>query len=298
MFMGQDPSFSCSVHLSSLDDALSFLAANGQEPLLQYLKHLPPARQKRLVASLAGIDLNEFSRMRHVVLQGSDVALDLSRIEPVPVISRDSLGEYESVGEETLRQGKCAALTVAGGLGSRLGFDGPKGCFSIMPLSGKSLFAVFAERIQRYGERFGFTPYWFIMTSDATHQQTQDFFETHKFWGLDRQKVFFFRQGCFPVFDQAGHLLLAAEDRICFAPNGHGGVFEALAEAGLLSLMREKGIEYLSYFQVDNPLVRIFDARFLGYHLAEHAEISTKVVWKRGPDENVGVFARVDGRTT
>ncbi len=201
-----------------------------------------------------------------------------------------------ALGETALRAGRCAALLVAGGQGTRLGFSGPKGLFPIGPISGKSLYQLHAERIRALGRRYGQPMPLLIMTRPANHDDTTRFFEEHDRFGLAAEEVHFFTQGTYPTFSEEGKVQLAAIDRLSESPDGHGGVVEALRISGLLRHLRDREIEHVFYFQVDNPLVRIADPLFLGHHIHENADVSAKVVAKIDPLEKVGVLANADGR--
>ena len=201
-----------------------------------------------------------------------------------------------STGEAALRAGRVAAFTVAGGQGTRLGYDGPKGTFVITPIKGKSLFQVFAEKIAAAGRRYGRPLHWFIMTSHANHEQTEAFFVEKKFFGLDRARVHFFRQGRMPAVDFDGKILLETKSSLALSPDGHGGSLRALHRSGALDVMQTEGVDVLSYFQVDNPLVRCIDPEFIGFHLMHGSEMSSKTVTKCGPEEKVGHFCLQNGR--
>jgi UDP-N-acetylglucosamine/UDP-N-acetylgalactosamine diphosphorylase len=196
--------------------------------------------------------------------------------------------QAESRGVQHLRQGKVAALTVAGGSGTRLGFPGPKGLVPITPLKRKTLFQVFAEKLRAIERLHGVRMHWFIMTSADTHEATYEAFQTNHWY--DAKYVHLFRQGVLPAFTMEGICLLTNEPSVNYCPDGHGGVFKALASTGCLNKMLAYGIETLSYFQVDNPLVCIGDCNFLGLHLNRMSDFSTKVVAKTNADEKVGVF--------
>jgi UDP-N-acetylglucosamine/UDP-N-acetylgalactosamine diphosphorylase len=177
---------------------------------------------------------------------------------------------------------------VAGGQGTRLGYDGPKGTFPVTPLKRKPLFQVFAEKILAAGRRHGRPLHWFIMTSHANHTATGAFFAAHQFFGLDPARVHFFRQGRMPAVDFAGKILLESD--------GHGGSLRALHRSGALDLMKSEGVDTVSYFQVDNPLVRCIDPEFIGWHRLQGAEMSAKMVLKAYPEEKLGHFCRQHGR--
>ena len=204
------------------------------------------------------------------------------------------------IGDRLIRAGKLAAFTVAGGQGTRLGFDGPKGFFPAGAVTGKPLFAFFADALLGAGDRFGLVAPWYVMTSTRNHQQTVAFFKEHNYFGLDPADLFLFPQGEMPSLDiRSGRILLAEPGRIATNPDGHGGSLRALHRSGALADMIARGIEHISYFQVDNPIVRVIDPVFLGLHVGEHssAEMSSKMVPKAFPDERLGVFCQTQGRT-
>ena len=187
------------------------------------------------------------------------------------------------IGADALAAGEVAVILVAGGSGTALGFEGPKGTFPIGPVSSASLFQIHAEKIVALGKRFGRAIPLYVMTSPENHETTIAFFEQHDRFGLERLR--FFTQGQMPAFDRTtGKILLAARDHIALAPDGHGGTITALAarpegrQPSCIDEMRELGVKTLFYFQVDNPLVRVADPAFLGLHLEAGADISFKVV--------------------
>ncbi|MES2696706.1 MAG: UDPGP type 1 family protein, partial [Verrucomicrobiota bacterium] len=210
---------------------------------------------------------------------------------------RRAWAKAKAKGEEALRAGRVAAFTVAGGQGTRLGYDGPKGTFPVTPVKKKTLFQVFAEKVRAAGERYGKPLHWFIMTSHANHAATEAFFKANKFFGLKKSRVHFFRQGRMPAVDFEGKILLETKSSIALSPDGHGGSLRALERSGALALMEREGIDTLSYFQVDNPLVRAIDPAFIGWHLLQRAEMSSKMVPKAYALEKVGVFCAQKGKT-
>ncbi|MFG0332559.1 MAG: UTP--glucose-1-phosphate uridylyltransferase, partial [Maioricimonas sp. JB049] len=204
----------------------------------------------------------------------------------------------ESRGLDLLRAGKVGAILVAGGQGTRLGFDQPKGMFPIGPVSNKMLFQFHCEQlVARSRDARQPIPY-FIMTSAATHADTVACFEENNCFGLPKEDVYFFQQGSLPAVDHAEpKILLAGKDRVATSPDGHGGILKALARTGMLDIMQERGLEHLYYHQVDNPTAIMCDPVFLGFHEQQNSDMSTKVVAKESAAEKMGVMVSVDGRT-
>ena len=281
-------------------DSKAFAAA-GQSHLLRRLDQLSGDQAVRFQRDLEQLDL---SCLQRLWCADDDAAVQVAPKPPALVELTDRAVRAEAVsrGQALLAQGKVACLTVAGGQGSRLGWDGPKGTFPSGPISGDSLFAQFAGQIQRETTRYGQPVPWCIMTSPLNHESTVAFFEQQRHFGLDPSTVSFFTQGVMPSVDrESGEVLLSAPDAIAFNPDGHGGTLRALATSGLLARLREQGVEHLSYFQVDNPLVRALDPVFLGLHVegsVSSGEVTSKAVAKRAAEEKVGVFGVQDGRLT
>jgi UDP-N-acetylglucosamine/UDP-N-acetylgalactosamine diphosphorylase len=281
----------------------SYRAAN-QAQVFAFWDKLNPSQRAELIAQAAEVDLAEVDRLnRSLVFKSGGGSVKLEGLEPAPVTRLPSQGgdaaawaRARATGEEALRAGRVAAFTVAGGQGTRLGYDGPKGTFAVTPVKQKPLFAVFAEKIQAAGVRYGKPLHWFIMTSHANHAQTEDFFAEQHYFGLDKGRVHFFRQGRMPAVGFDGKILLETPGSLALSPDGHGGSLRALHRSGALDLMKSENVDTLSYFQVDNPLVRCVDAAFIGFHLEAKSEMSSKMVTKAYPEEKVGHFCRQDGK--
>jgi UDP-N-acetylglucosamine/UDP-N-acetylgalactosamine diphosphorylase len=278
-------------------ELLHRLTRHRQEHVLARWDFLTVAGRESLVAQLAGID---FAELESLYLRKDEPHTHLpprERIAPLPGSLPGASAAERARGEEALRRGEVAALLVAGGQGSRLGFDRPKGMFPVGPVSGVSLFQMHAEKTLALSRRYGKPVPLLVMTSPATHDETEAYFREHLFFGLSERDVFFFQQGTMPSLEFAtGRLLLEQPGRLFLSPNGHGGTLTALSESGLLADMKARGIRHVFYFQVDNPLVKICDPEFLGRHLAAESEVSSKYVVKQDPREKAGVLAVLDGR--
>ena len=276
----------------------------GQSQVFAFFDRLAPEAQRRLLDEAAEIDLTEVDRLTRTLLAPHAAAgVDLSDLAPAPYERRPEHGgdaaawaRAKAAGEAALRAGRVAAFTVAGGQGTRLGYDGPKGTFRVTPVKQKPLFQVFAEKIRAAGVRYSRPVHWFIMTSHANHEATEAFFAEHKCFGLDRARVHFFRQGRMPAVDFEGKILLETTSSLALSPDGHGGSLRALDRSGALDLMKREGVDTLSYFQVDNPLVRSIDPAFIGWHVLRGSEMTSKMVPKAYAEEKVGVFCSQRGR--
>lgn len=280
------------------DDLRHRLRQAGQDHVLAHWDQIDDAGRRRLVQQLEGLDLTQLAGL-YAQRDEPAAALDISRVEPVPFVPVEAPDNAarRGDGEAALRRGEVAALVVAGGQGTRLGSDQPKGMYPVGPVSRKTLFHFHAEKVLAASRRYGRPVPFCVMTSHATHGETVAFFEQQNYFGLPRDEVHFFTQGTMPALELAtGRLLLEAPGRLFLSPDGHGGTLTALAASGLLARLKARGVRQVFYFQVDNPLVKIADPTFLGHHLHHRSEVSSKVVAKRGAKEKVGVFAQVGGR--
>jgi UDP-N-acetylglucosamine/UDP-N-acetylgalactosamine diphosphorylase len=278
-------------------------ARAGQWQVFAFFEALDPAGRSRLLEQAGEVDLAEVDRLNRTLVKSGGAAVDLSGLAPAPYAPLPENGgdaaqwaSARAEGEAALRAGRAAAFTVAGGQGTRLGYDGPKGTFPVTPVRSKSLFQVFAEKILASGRRYGRPLHWFIMTSHQNHAASEAFFSDNGFFGLDRNRVHFFRQGRMPAVDFEGRILLESPGSLALSPDGHGGSFRALDRSGALDLMDSEGIDILSYFQVDNPLVRCVDPAFIGWHLRNRSQMSSKMVPKAYPEEKLGHFCEQAGR--
>lgn len=291
------------------DRIRSRLSRINQSHLLNFLDQLPPSQQQSLLVQIDSLDLESLPALIDAYVVHKPVFQLPSKLEPAgyyPLDSRSPQRPWDkaamkAAGEALIRMGKVAAFVVAGGQGSRLGFDGPKGCYPVGAVTNKPLFQILAEGILATRRRYGASVPWYIMTSPLNHAATVDFFEHHTYFGLDKDHVMFFQQGVSPSLDiKTGKILLAAKHEVATNPDGHGGAVRALHVSGALADMQRRSILHLSYFQVDNPLVRVIDPVFLGLHAAapdSSAEMSSKMVAKASPEEKVGVFCLANGRT-
>lgn len=268
----------------------------GQEDVLRWWDRLTEPQREEFHAQLEQIDLDEVHKL--YALREQKFSLPpRERVKPIEWITPASQPETRRLAEQAYRDGRLAMLIVAGGQGTRLNFDRPKGMYPIGPVTNKSLFQIHSEKVLAVRRRFGKPAPLLIMTSPATHADTVAYFEENRCFGLPKEDVFFFCQEMMPALDLAtGKLLLEDPGRLFLSPNGHGGVLPALHKGGLLRSLRQRGVEQIYYFQVDNPMIDVLDFDFVGTHLAARADVSAKVVPKEQPGEKLGVFAEVDGR--
>ena len=274
-------------------EAEKLLAKCSQEHVLKHWKKLNKKEREALLEQIATIDPKSVARCADALGKGAEVPDSSKGKAPkVAVLKGKKLAEARAAGEVELSEGRVAALLVAGGQGSRLGYDGPKGCYEIGPITNAPLFYFHARKILARSIRYGASIPFYVMTSEANNAATVQCFEENDYFGLNPDDVFFFTQGMWPGMSAEGKIILDQPGHIFMSPDGHGGLLAALKRSGALADMKKRGIKSVFFFQVDNPLVEIADPAFIGYHVMNKSEYSLKLCAKRDPKEKVGMPMR------
>jgi UDP-N-acetylglucosamine/UDP-N-acetylgalactosamine diphosphorylase len=273
------------------------LVAGGQEHVLAWWPTLSDADRRTLNDQLEALDFDQLREL-YAERDAPNVVPPPERIAPLPVAQLEPADTAtRAAGEDALRRGEVAVLIVAGGQGTRLGFDHPKGMFGIGPVTNKSLFQIHAEKVLALQRRYEQPIPLLVMTSPATHDETVQFFEQHDHFGLRREDAVFFTQGTMPALDLVtGRLLREAPGQLFLSPNGHGGTLLALAQSGLLDSLQARGFRHVFYYQVDNPVLHVCDPLFVGHHVRTRSEVSTKAIAKNGSLDKLGNLVLIDGR--
>lgn len=282
------------------------LKAIGQSHLFSFCGELDENQQGLLLNQLEALDFKHIPMWVEQYVKNESPLTIPTEFEPAPSYPAEAASpehgkkyaQARQLGESLIRAGKVAGFVVAGGQGTRLGFDGPKGNFPISPVRKKTLFQLFAESLLAASQKYNTTVPWYIMTSPLNHAATVEALEAAGHYGLDKKDVFIFQQGTLPNFGFDGKILMADKATLASGPDGHGGSLKALHKSGAVADMQRRGIEILSYWQVDNPLIQTIDPLFIGLHAMDHAEMSSKALVKAEPLEKVGNFCLVDGKVT
>ncbi|MBR7127952.1 MAG: UDPGP type 1 family protein [Lentisphaeria bacterium] len=276
----------------------------GQEHLLKFYDSLNDAEKADLTSELEKIDFANLDKLiKTYVMSKPEMSIpdDLTPapyfpMNPETAEQQKLYAEAEAEGKKLIAAGKVGCLIVAGGQGTRLGFDGPKGTYPIGPVSNNSLFSFFANSIARLQEKYNVKLYWYVMTSLLNREATEKFFAENNNFGLEKDQIFFFSQGTMPAIDYNGKILMNSKSTMALSPDGHGGTLLALRKSGALDHMKANGIDYLSYFQVDNPLVPVINPLFVGLHALEKSEMSAVMLAKTNAFEKLGNFCISKGR--
>ena len=246
------------------------------------------------------IDFEQIMKLYEGTKKSNDI--EQKKFEGIGYVEKDKLSrkEYEElsdIGEEVIKNGRYAVVTMAGGQGTRLGHTGPKGTYKIDLVTGeKFLFEILVDSLKQISKKYGVDVPWYIMTSRENNNQTQKFLEEHSYFGYPSEKVKLFMQGELPLIDTNGKILLDKNGCIKEASDGNGGIYEAINKNGVLQDMKQKGIEWIFIGGIDNILLNISDPILIGLTVKQRNLIASKSVVKSKPKERVGVFGRVNGK--
>ncbi len=283
----------------TLDEIKWKLKKYGQEHLLNGFEKLSENKKKELIRQLQEIDFDLITSLYNNATKGVDLSNDT--IEPIEYLDKYKLNEkfkeYEDIGKKAISQGKLATVTMAGGQGTRLGHNGPKGTYDIGLDSHKSLFELLSDYLKEEQKKYNVIIPWFIMTSRENNDATVEFFERNKYFGYEKNKnIFFFEQAELPMIDTEGKILIGEDGLVKLAANGHGGIFEALVRNKMTEKMHEMGIEWVFVGGVDNCLVKMVDPVLMGIAIEKNVTAAGKSLVKANPQEKVGVFCKKNGK--
>ncbi|XP_071853759.1 UDP-N-acetylhexosamine pyrophosphorylase-like isoform X2 [Apostichopus japonicus] len=294
-----------------VDSLRNKLSSLGQEHLLDYWQELSEEQRQFLYDDIEGTNIPEiieFYQNATKNVKNATRKVD-EKMEPVPpellgsvTRSGKKLKDWYNQGLKEISKGHVGVLLMAGGQGTRLGVNSPKGMYNVGLPSQKTLYQLQAEKIFRvqqlseaYAGELGTVP-WYIMTSEYTKEQTKEFFKKHDFFGLKEENIVFFEQNMIPCLTFDGKIILDQKWKISRAPDGNGGLYRALGKHGILDDMERRGVKYVHVYGVDNILVTMADPSFVGFCVSKNAECGAKVCEKSHPTEQVGVVCRVDGQ--
>lgn len=269
----------------------------GQEHLLRFYDTLDEKNKNKLLNQIENIDFELMNSLYNSTKKSSNQ--DDAKIEPIEYLDKFKLNElykeYEEIGKKAIKAGKLAAVTMAGGQGTRLGHNGPKGTFDIGLDSHKSLFELLCDTLKEASKKYEVQIPWFIMTSEENNDQTVEFFKKNKYFGYEKN-IYFFKQGQLPMLDTEGKILLGEDGLVKLASDGHGGVYESLVKNGMIDKMKELGVEWIFIGGIDNCLVKMVDPVLMGMAISKNVQAAVKSVVKANPHEKVGVFCKKNGK--
>lgn len=271
------------------------LAKYGQEHVLNYYEELDAAGQENLLEQIAETDFSVVESCKHMEeLTKKGVISPLKAME-LPEIAANRERFYNT-GLQAIKAGKVGAVLLAGGMGTRLGSDDPKGMYNIGITKDVYIFERLICNLLEVVKEADAWVHLFVMTSDKNHEATVKFLTEKAFFGYKEEYVHFFKQEMAPATDYSGKIYMERKDRMATSPNGNGGWYVSMVNAGMRKIVQEEGIEWLNVFAVDNVLQRIADPVFTGAVIEKNCVVGSKVVRKSAPDEKVGVMCLEDGK--
>ena len=276
------------------EQAKEKLAGARQEHVLKYYEELTEGQKELLLAQIEATDFSMIASLeggKHENPRGVITPLEVMQIPQI----KERETEFREIGLDAIQKGKVGAVLLAGGMGTRLGSDDPKGMYNIGLTKEVYIFQRLIENLMDVVKEAGAIIPLYVMTSDKNHEKTVAFLAEHDYFGYEPGYIHFFRQDMAPASDYRGNIYLEEKGKLATSPNGNGGWYTSMANAGLSAFMKQEGIEWLNVFAVDNVLQKIADPCFIGAALAKNCEVGAKVVRKNHPDEKVGVICLEDG---
>ncbi len=280
-------------------NTIELLKTYDQEHIIKLLNKLEGKEKQNLIEQIEKIDFHQIMELYDNTKK--ELKIKENKIENIAYLDKAKLTkeqkeEFDNLGEELIRKGEYAVVTMAGGQGTRLGHNGPKGTFKLDVYGkGKYLFEILAENLKEANKKYEVTIPWYIMTSKENHDETQAFLEKHNYFGYDKNNVIIFTQSELPVVDTNGKLLINKERKIKEASDGNGGTYSSLRRSGCLANMKERGIKWVFIGGVDNVLLKMADVTLLGMAIQKKVQIASKSVVKANPHERVGAFCKMNG---
>ena len=285
--------------MDKIQDVIELLKIYNQEHIVNLINKLDEGKKQDLIEQIKQIDFHQLKELYDNTKK--EIVIKENKIEPLPYMDKNKLSkiqkeEFENLGEQILKNGQYAVVTMAGGQGTRLGHIGPKGTFKLDVYGkGKYLFEILVENLKEANQKYGKIIPWYIMTSKENNKETIDFMEKHNYFGYDKNSVKFFAQSELPLLSLEGKLLIGKDMKIRAASDGNGGTYSSLRASGALADMKEKGIKWVFIGSVDNALLKMADVTLLGMAIDKGVQIASKSVVKANPHERVGVFCKMNG---
>ena len=280
------------------EEAISKLKKYNQEHILKY--DLNNKQQEELEKQIENIDFEQLKSLYESTKE--EKCIEEKKIEHIPYTDKTKLTKEEQlslfeIGEQVIKQGHYAVITMAGGQGTRLGHNGPKGTYALDTINGKKyIFEIIIDRLKKAEKQYNVTIPWYVMTSKENHQDTILFLEKNDYFGYNKDKIKFFKQGELPLIDTQGKIILDENAKIKEAADGNGGIYEALSKSGMLQELKQNQIEWIFISGIDNILSNFVDPILLGLTIKENNVIASKSVAKANPQEKVGVFCKMNGK--
>lgn len=282
------------------DAAIKKLKKYKQTEILPLTEKFTDEEKEAIARQIERLDFDKISGLYSEL--SKQEATSSEGIEEVKAISKEKLPQeqlehYNRLGEDIIKNHQYAVVTMSGGQGTRLGYDGPKGTFQIdISPKPKFLFEILADSLKEINAQYGVTLPWYIMTSEENNDAIVDFFEEHGYFGYPKEDITFFKQGNLPLLKENGQLMIGNKKLIKEAADGNGGIFESMKKHAILEDMKKRGVEWIFIGSIDNVLLKLADVTLLGLAKDSNVEIATKSILKNSPEERVGAICKQNGK--
>ena len=282
-----------------MEKCIEILQKYNQNHIVKLLRKLDGETKEELIKQIKSINFEQIMELYNNTKKENE--FKEVKIEPLNYIDKAKLTEeqknkFEQLGEETVKVGQYAVVTMAGGQGTRLGHKGPKGTFKLdVGEKGKYLFEILVENLNEANKKYGVTIPWYIMTSIENNEETERFLKQNNYFGYDKNAITIFMQGQLPLISEEGKLLIGKDHKIKEASDGNGGTYSSLRKSGCLEDMKKRGIKWIFIGSIDNVLLKMVDVTLLGIAKSQNVQIASKSVVKANAHERVGVFGRMNG---
>lgn len=279
-------------------EIIELLEKYNQHHIVEHMKKLNEEEKQKIIAQIKNVDFEEIESLYNKTQTPTEIKK--AEIEPLQVIVASELKQnedYIKTGENVIKQNKFAVVTMAGGQGTRLGHNGPKGSFKIeLNSQEKYLFEIIIDQLIEANKKYHTEIPYYVMTSEENNDETVAFFEKMNYFGYPKQMVKFFKQAEAPLISKKGKLLIGEDNLIKFASNGNGEIYKSMIRKGIVEDMKQKQVEWILITGIDNILVKIVDPLFIGTTVKQNHLIASKSIIKREPKEGGGVFTKTDGK--
>ena len=285
--------------MDKVQDTIDLLKVYNQDHIIKLLEKVDGEKKQALIEQISSIDFHQLKELYDNTKK--EIEIKENKIEAIGYLDKAKLTkeqkeEFDKLGEEVIRNGEYAVVTMAGGQGTRLGHNGPKGTFKLDVYGkGKYLFEILVDNLQEANQKYNTIIPWYIMTSIENNKDTVEFLEKHNYFGYPKENVIIFTQSELPLVDVDGKLLISKDLKIKEASDGNGGTYSSLRASGSLADMKERGVKWVFIGGVDNALLKMADVTLLGMAIKKNVQIASKSVVKANPHEKVGVFCKMNG---
>lgn len=286
--------------MSIKQETIEKLKKYNQEKIIKIFEKLEEGKQEELSKQILDMNFDQIKNLYESTKYNENKIV--GKIEPIQAIDKSKLEKKEferldNIGKEVIKNGEYAVVTMAGGQGTRLGFNGPKGTFKLdIGQNGKYIFEILSDTLKKGAQKTGVKINWYIMTSEENDEDTKSFFEEHKYFEYDKEKIKFFKQSKLPLISKEGNLLMGKDFKLREASDGNGGVYKALKNSGMIDDMKKNNIKWVLICGVDNIMANMVDTVFIGYTIDKKVQVASKSIAKSYPEEKVGVFCKRDGK--